>query len=182
MEQIENGKINQYTIDNWMFDFNNGASYSDLGALKSLCTFNILAKKALQQGERDKSWALVAKAYYFEAFAESVLFSETIKKEAETKHENRSNGGKGKSANYVQARKHLIELLKNPPEGGWVDNLKTRKLMEKLLDEFETKRMTNSETATATRLTKSNMPILLRGWFKEKEILAVYNANSKGAL
>jgi hypothetical protein len=76
----------------------------------------------------------------------------------------------------------LKRLLEKPPEGGWINELRTRKSLVILLDDYETKRMENPETATTSRLTKSNLPGILIKWFKEDEILAIYHKYCKETL
>lgn len=183
IEKINNGQITNETIGDWWHAcLFRTSTDSDIGMLWSSFTFTILAQRALEQGQRDKGWALVARASYCCGLSGSVSAYEYFKTNDEKYLDSRGEGGDEKSKNYEPARKELIRLLNLPPEGGWVNTLRTRKFLAPLLDDSETKRMNNPETATTLRLAEYNLATLLSKWFKEVDILAAYNANSKETL
>jgi hypothetical protein len=71
---ISSGQITNETIADWWHAciFRTGED-ADIGMLWSTFTYSILAQRALQHGERDKGWALAARASYYCGLSQSVV-------------------------------------------------------------------------------------------------------------
>lgn len=124
-----------------------------------------LSRRALQSGNKEKAWALIAHASYLAGLAEGLsLPSSTVREEFDNRKEAARKGALARNEKFKPAKDEAAKLLRErKPEGGWKSFNAAASAISKDLSDFISKNRIS--------LSSEKIPATLKRWIKKEKIL-----------